>query len=113
VYSFWGAILLVGIVNRFATYVFGSYNSRKNADIEDAAGIHAARRESTYFKILESPYHWLRTNLIIPAVYGSHHQQLFWWCSIPTRMEILVLVAYWTLSIVLCVVNIDVFYPNL
>lgn len=57
--------------------------------------------------------HWVRANLIIPTTFGTHHQRLLWWCSVPTRMETLVVLSYWALSLILCAVSYYIFTPNL
>ncbi|PGH33087.1 hypothetical protein GX50_04069 [[Emmonsia] crescens] len=58
-------------------------------------------------------HHWIRANLIMPAAFGTHHQRLFYWCSIPTRVEAIVIVLFYVLSLVLTCVGHDIFRGNL
>jgi ferric-chelate reductase len=63
--------------------------------------------------VVTSINHWIRTYLIIPAAFGTHHQRLFWWCVIPTRMEAVMVAAFWILNLVMCCVSYEIFSPNL
>jgi len=107
VYGFWGGIVLIGILNRIITLVLTSrHNNRR--DIEQHQPI-AITTEGPLGAIRR----WTQTYLIIPAAFGSHHQRLLYACTIPTRAETIVVAAFWILSLILCCVTYDVFYPNL
>lgn len=98
------------MANRLITHLFTSRRVLAPVDIEGRDTSPTAKQS---FGLFSSAHHWFRTNLIIPAAFGSHHQRLFYWCSIPTRMETLVVVAFWVLNLILCGVTYEIFYPNL
>ncbi|RVX66609.1 hypothetical protein B0A52_09360 [Exophiala mesophila] len=114
VYGFWGALLLIGIANRFISHILASRSIRKTIDIEGEAPASSPRTGlSRLLSPFVSVHHWFRANLIIPAAFGSHHQRLYYWCSIPTRMETIILTLFWILNFVLCCVSYDIFEQNL
>lgn len=110
VYGFWGGILLMGIVNNLFTHFFHARRAAAPGDVEEHRAKSHSRSGSS---VLGAAHHWIRTNLVIPAAFGSHHQRLLWWCTIPTRMETAIVVSFWILNLILCCVSYDVFWPNL
>lgn len=98
------------MVNRLASHIFTSRRVSAPVDIE---GREPSPTSKSSFGLFTSAYHWWQTNLIVPAAFGTHHSRLYYWCTIPTRMETLIVVAFWVLNVILCGVTYDVFYPNL
>lgn len=98
------------MANRLVTHFF---TSRRVSVVADIEGRGASLTSKSSFRIFGSAHHWVRTNLIVPAAFGSHHQRLYYWCTIPTRMETLVIGAFWVLNLILCGVTYEIFYPNL
>ncbi|EXJ78504.1 hypothetical protein A1O1_08905 [Capronia coronata CBS 617.96] len=110
VYGFWGVILLIGIVNRFITHTLHARRTPAYGDVEEPGTRLKARGMPSIFSVA---HHWVRMNLIIPAAFGSHHQRLLHWCTIPTRTETVIVVSFWILNLVLCCVSYEIFIPNL
>ncbi|KAG2168769.1 hypothetical protein JADG_008508 [Aureobasidium aubasidani] len=52
---------------------------------------------------MQSTWRWIQVNLIIPPAFGSHHQRLLFWCTIPTRMEMVVVATFYLLTTYLSV----------
>ncbi|KEF58795.1 uncharacterized protein A1O9_03638 [Exophiala aquamarina CBS 119918] len=98
------------MANRLVTHFF---TSRRVSVVVDIEGRETSPTSKPSFGLYSSASHWVRTNLIVPAAFGSHHQRLYFWCTIPTRMETLVVVAFWILNLILCGVTYEIFYPNL
>lgn len=102
------------MANRFISHILSSRRTRQTIDIE---GEPPASTPRTGFSRLLNPFisvhHWFRANLIIPAAFGSHHQRLYYWCAIPTRMETIILALFWILNFVLCCVSYEIFERNL
>lgn len=110
-YWFWGIVLTLGFLNRIHDYVFHSRLRRYSYDIER----HYQQPHSkslTYLSPLKYVHNWIRTHLIIPATFGSHRQQLVWWCTIPTRMEAVVIGSYYALSFTLSCSSYDNLFPG-
>ena len=94
------------MASRFIFFVSRSRLRRPAADIEG----EGVTRKSGLLSPFKAVHHWFRTNLIIPAAFGSHHQRLYYWCAIPTRMETLIVVMYWGLNIILCAISYEVLH---
>lgn len=110
VYGFWGTILLIGMLHRFYSHISNDRRMKSQGDVED----HGAKsRSKNPTSIFSTAYHWVRANLIIPAAFGSHHNRLLWYCTVPTRMETLIVASFWIINIVLCCVSYEAFWPNL
>ncbi|KLJ05523.1 hypothetical protein EMPG_10998 [Blastomyces silverae] len=111
-YWFWGVVLLSGILNRLFTHLSGVQRRGIKYDAEGHAS-NIGFRNSPLFSPLRWLRHWVRAYFIIPTAFGTHHQRLFYWCSIPTRIEAIVIVLFYILSLVLTCVGHDVFRGNL
>ncbi|ELR05479.1 hypothetical protein VC83_07147 [Pseudogymnoascus destructans] len=113
-YGFWGGLLLLGMTSRFLSFVVESRTGRKSRDIENTTLPHSSvAPRSKLASFLAEKYYWFRANLIIPAAFNSYHQRLFWQCTIPTRIEFVIVIAYYVVSFILCAVSYEIFTPNL
>lgn len=108
-YGFWGLILLAGMLNHAFTH-FSSSKNFGSADMEAAARDTGATKRPDP---VQSAQLWVQKYLTVPPLFGSYHQERLWTCSLPTRLESIVLAAYWTINLILCCVTYEVFYPNL
>lgn len=88
--GFWGIVLGVSTIVRLLRSANISFH---------LPYIHS----STATQLLQSAWMWVRANLIIPPAFGSHHQRLLYWCTIPTRMESTVVLAFYLLTTYLSV----------
>jgi hypothetical protein len=89
-YGFWGIVLCVSAVVhllRTSDVLFPSVHMQSSKIIQ----------------IMHSVWTWVRVNLIIPPTFGSHHQRLLYWCTIPTRMESIVVTAFYLFTTYLSV----------
>ncbi|OAT14257.1 FRE family ferric-chelate reductase [Blastomyces gilchristii SLH14081] len=111
-YWFWGIVLLSGILNRLFIHFSGLQRRGIKYDAEGHP-LNIGSRNSLLFSPLRRLRHWVRAYFIIPAAFGTHHQRLFYWCSIPTRIEAIVIVLFYIFSLVLTCVGHDVFRGNL
>lgn len=102
------------MVNRLISHFVHSRRRQLATDVEgDGANPKSGARSSRLLSPFKSAHHWLRANLIIPAAFGSHHQRLYYWCTIPTRMETVIITLFWILNLILCCVSYEIFEPNL
>ena len=81
-FGFWGIVLGVSAVVNLLKISNISFHS-----------LHT--QSSRTVQIMHSMWTWIRVNLIIPSAFGSHHQRLLYWCTIPTRMESIVVIAFY------------------
>ncbi len=106
-YGFWGGVLVIAIIsNMFNKLWQRRYRSRST----DGEGVSPRAYQ------LPAPLglitHLVQTHLTIPAGFKSYHQRLYYGFSVPTRMESIVVFIYWTISLILCAVNIKAFQGN-
>ncbi|ETI24659.1 hypothetical protein G647_04028 [Cladophialophora carrionii CBS 160.54] len=113
VYGFWGGLLLIGTINRIATHFFHSRRLRARTDVEGSQSSDSPRSRSGLTGAASAVHHWLRAHIIIPAAFGSHHTRPLLWSTIPTRMETIIVVAFWVMTFILCCVSYYIFSPNL
>ncbi|KAF2083679.1 hypothetical protein K490DRAFT_51054 [Saccharata proteae CBS 121410] len=99
-YGFWGGVLLLGILSRLM-------NVSKEKRLSCATLLSPVRYAS----------HWVGANLIVPRAFGSHGLKMDW-ATNPTRIEAVVVILYWALSIILCSVSYhsftgDIFWTDI
>lgn len=99
-YGFWGGLLLIGIINRIVSHFL---NSRRMKDVADAEGkATSTRKPLPGTATINSIHHWFRVNLIVPTAFGSHHSRPIFWSTIPTRIETVVVSAFYVMVFILC-----------
>lgn len=104
------------MANRLISHLYNSRRSRTTTNLEGLGESPSpGTKSSVMLAPIKSIHHWTRANLIIPAAFGSHHQRLYWWCTIPTRMETVIVCLFWILNLILCAASINdsVFENNL
>ncbi|KAK2754252.1 hypothetical protein FQN54_007131 [Arachnomyces sp. PD_36] len=107
-YWFWGVALLLGSLYRLYDTLFSSRTLHHIFDPETHL-YYSRLKGKSYLGPFKYVDYWARTHLLIPAAFGSHRQQLVWWCTVPTRLEAIVIVSYYILSLILSVSS----YSNL
>jgi hypothetical protein len=104
-YGYWGLVLLVGIACRAVDLLTHHRNSpvfnAKQID-NDYSPSHSART-----------WLWIRRCLILPPTFRQACQEPIRWCTIPPRLETILLTTYIILNIVYCFPGYDLFLPNL
>jgi hypothetical protein len=108
-YGFWGSILLIAMLNNAFTSFSHRRASRSVPDVEGSDGPSTLAKQN----LLGRAIHWFKTNIIIPAVFGTKHRQLYYGFTITTRMETIIVGLFWSLTFVLSCVNIRTFEGNL
>ncbi|PKK49623.1 hypothetical protein CI102_9866 [Trichoderma harzianum] len=112
-YGFWGGILLIGTLRRLITYIIESRLSPLSTDPEDLGAADSREKPTAGTKSLTYMYSRIRKHLTIPSGLPPYHSQLLFGCTIPTRIESLVIISCWILNFVLCCVNYRGFEGNL
>ena len=112
-YGFWGGLLLIGIIHRLVTHFLQSRCLKATTDVEESQSIGTKNGRLDPTSLTTTIYPWLRSNVIIPAAFGSHHNRPLLWSTIPTRMETVVVVCFWLMNFILCCVSYYIFSPNL
>jgi hypothetical protein len=104
--GYWGSILVIGMLHRLWTYTRSAHVGSDDAE----HGWHS--RASPNKRNLASLRHYFNTHLVVPAAVRSYHQRRLWGCSIPNRLELLVVVGFWVMCIILNFGFYDIFTPN-
>ena len=96
------------MINRLSA-VFASRSARRRgADPENLAA------HGTKGKNVSSVQTWLRQHVTLPATFGYTHVQSKWgFCTIPTRIQSILVLIYLILNILFCAVDYDVFPMNI
>jgi hypothetical protein len=108
-YGFWGSILLIAMLSNAINLFSHRQASRSVPDVEGSDGPSVPVKQSLIGKI----HHWLKTNVLIPSIFGTKHRQLYHGFTVTTRMETIIIGLFWSLSIILSSVNIRTFEGNL
>ncbi len=103
--GFWCIVVFAGIINRlFAAAV--QHNTR---------GIYQDPEASSNQRIrprFGATQRWIRRHVVLPAVFGYRHQQPLGWCTIPTRIQSLMLLSFIVVNVILSSVNYRAFENN-
>jgi hypothetical protein len=95
-YGFWGLVVLIGLINRCTELV--------------AARRHESGRYRTESNSMRL---WIRKHLLLPATFGQHCQDPIGWCTIPPRLESILLVSYLIMNMVFLFPGYDLFAENI
>jgi hypothetical protein len=106
---FWGLVVTVGIVHRVVRHLLRRRLANTQVDVESTGPLSRVKKPSTLFNC----YHWVRTFLIVPGALRPYRSRLFYWCSIPTRMETIVIGLYWSFSIISSSITYEAIDGNL
>ncbi|KAL6701451.1 ferric reductase NAD binding domain-containing protein [Trichoderma pleuroticola] len=112
-YGFWGGILLIGTLRRLITHIIESRLSPLSTDPEDLGAADSRKKSAAGTNSFTYMYSRIRKHLTIPSGLPPYHSQLLFGCTIPTRIESLVIISCWILNFVLCCVNYRGFEGNL
>lgn len=104
-YGFWGAILVFGMVRR----LFHTLRQRTPSASDSESG----RANSTTTRLFRHITTWARKHLITPSMLPPYHIQPLLGCTVPTRLEFIIIYLYYVISIVLCAVNYRGFEGNI
>ncbi|EAW22133.1 ferric reductase family protein [Aspergillus fischeri NRRL 181] len=95
-YAYWTVVIAAGALHKLALHAI----SLKRA------------RSLPFFPSLLLIYYWIQTSLIIPAPLASSRRRLLWW-TFPGRIHAIVVLLFWILSIVLCLIGYRTFSDNI
>ncbi|PYH42285.1 ferric reductase family protein [Aspergillus saccharolyticus JOP 1030-1] len=92
-YAFWLCILALGILQRLGHHITQSQM------------VQTSYRTSPGLRTLCLPVqklcHWVQVYLVVPHPLRSNGRKVLWW-TFPTRLEAIVVLAFWILSIIVC-----------
>ncbi|PYI23140.1 putative plasma membrane ferric-chelate reductase [Aspergillus violaceofuscus CBS 115571] len=103
-YGFWLCILSSGILQRLVHHILQSQV------------VQTTYRSSSGLRRLCLPLqnlrHWIQVYLVVPHPLRSHSRKLLWW-TFPTRLDAIVVLLFWALSIAVCTVSYRLIPDNI
>ncbi|KAL4964219.1 ferric reductase family protein [Aspergillus stella-maris] len=96
--GYWGGILVLGMIAKF----IGLLSSKRQASPDMESTGHQKGQEKKTWGILSKPMHLLQTYVVIPASFApylNNHQQLYFYHTIPRRLDLLIVFGFWALCI--------------
>ena len=73
----------------------------------------SSKPRSPQYLLIRNMHAWLQKKFIVPTAIGTHHREPLLFCTIPTRMETVVIAAFWIINIAICSATYELFFPNL
>ena len=104
--GFWGVTLLLGTLNRmFHLFVHWKWptNHYRNRCHPISSGTRGI------FNRIQTTF---RKYLIVPALFGYRHQQPLGWCTIPTRLQSLLLFVFVIINVLVCSMSYQILPPK-
>ncbi|KAF1815826.1 hypothetical protein P152DRAFT_430174 [Eremomyces bilateralis CBS 781.70] len=108
-YAFWGIIIVIGTLCNYLMKCWErrSYNGDTHVDADDQASM-----SSHLAMVFRRIYHITKMYFSLPAGWKTYHLRLYYGCTVPTRMETIIVIIFWAMSITLSVIKYPVFYGN-
>ncbi|KAL4736470.1 ferric reductase NAD binding domain-containing protein [Aspergillus similis] len=114
--GYWGGVLVLGMVAKFVSFIstrrHGHASTSSSRDTESNSIRHAKHTRG----LLSTPLHYVKTYMALPASFApflTNHQQLFWYHTIPRRLDLLIVFGFWALCIILACVDYQSFEGNI
>ncbi|KAB8204946.1 Ferric reductase like transmembrane component [Aspergillus parasiticus SU-1] len=114
--GYWGGILVLGMMAKLMGSVSSQRRAPSRGDVESNIALQSIHRKPTKPKPVASVLHYLRTYFVVPASFAPilpHHQQLYYWHTVPRRLDLLIVFGFWALCIVLGCVDYQSFSGNI
>ena len=114
--GYWGGILVLGMMTKLMGSVSSQRRGPSRRDGESNIALQNMHQKQTKPKAVASALHFLRTYVIVPASFAPilpHHQQLYYWHTVPRRLDLLIVLGFWALCIVLGCVDYQSFSGNI
>ncbi|PTU19680.1 hypothetical protein P175DRAFT_0503222 [Aspergillus ochraceoroseus IBT 24754] len=100
-YGYWAVVLTVGILHRVLQYLFFSLYERL-----------PHYKISFLLAPIRNMYIWTQTHLLVPGPLPSQGRKFLWW-TFSTRIEAIVILLFWLLSVAFCSFNYRLFPGNI
>ncbi|KAJ5592086.1 hypothetical protein N7537_008990 [Penicillium hordei] len=110
-YAYWGGILSLGMVYRLSDWLFHRQQRRAECALE--SNVYPLIKLLENIPLVGTGLHWIQTHLMIPAPLATTHGRHLLGFTFSTRVEALVVVGFWMISIVLSVVGYHTFPGNI
>ncbi|CZS91862.1 uncharacterized protein RAG0_02410 [Rhynchosporium agropyri] len=107
-YIFWAVIILIGLSSHLGQYLLST--SFRNPEYQSLPYEDGHDTDRGTF---DTPYIFLKKYITVPATFGYRRAQNVGWCTIPTRVQSLAIVAFVVMNVVLCSCSYWTFEGNM
>lgn len=107
--GFWAFIFLVGIGNR-AFHMFVLWKWPITYRHQSAQPGQATKPSYGVFGRIQNAF---RKHIVVPATFGYRHQQPFWWCTVPTRLEFIIVWSFVLLNVLTLALDYSIVFPDM
>ncbi|KAJ6007910.1 hypothetical protein N7540_011886 [Penicillium herquei] len=107
--GYWAGIIFLGSLYNLVSFMSMLYSRRSSNDVENT---NSKAQSLSLPRPLAAIRYYCRLYLVIPATITTYHQRALYWCTIPTRLDSLIVFGFWAISIVLSCVNLGSFSGN-
>ncbi|CZT45702.1 uncharacterized protein RSE6_06034 [Rhynchosporium secalis] len=107
-YIFWAVIILIGLSSHLGQYLLPT--SFRNPEYQSLPYEDGHDTDRGTF---DTPYIFLKKYITVPATFGYRRAQNVGWCTIPTRVQSLAIVAFVVMNVVLCSCSYWTFEGNM
>ena len=113
VFLFWIIAILVGVGFRISHMFKGSVSEKAALAREEADEARESLTARSRPRRRDYPRLWLKRFVTMPATFGYKCLQNVGWCTIPPRVESLIILVFIILNTLLCVIGYPFFDGNL
>lgn len=108
-----GGVVFIGVVNRLMAFLVHRLLARNPlpADAERSAAIFG-KGAAPNTGILTKVHNLLAKHVMLPATFGYRHIQPLGWCTIPTRLQSILVFLFFALNFIFCAVDWHLFPGN-
>ncbi|OQD97272.1 hypothetical protein PENVUL_c084G06606 [Penicillium vulpinum] len=110
-YAYWGGILSLGMAYRLADWLFHRRQRRAERALE--CNVYPVIKLLESIPLLGTGIHWIQTHVMIPGPLTAKNGRHLLGFTFSTRVEALIVVGFWMISIVLSVVGYRTFPGNI
>ncbi|KAJ5827939.1 uncharacterized protein N7525_006192 [Penicillium rubens] len=110
-YAYWGGVLSLGMAYRLCDWLF--HRRQRCAERALESNVYPLIKLLKNTPLVGTGLHWIQTHLMIPSPLATTHGRHLLGFTFSTRVEALIVVGFWTISIVLSVVGYRTFPGNI
>ncbi|EKV18859.1 FRE family ferric-chelate reductase, putative [Penicillium digitatum PHI26] len=110
-YAYWGGIMSLGMIYRLSDWLFHRPQRRTERALE--SNVYPFTKLLKQVPWVGAGLQWIQTHLIIPTPLATTHGRRLLGFTFSTRVEALIVVGFWMISILLSVVGYRTFPGNI
>ena len=106
-------IVFLGAVNRLVAFVVHRYFTGRTLPVDaERFSVGAGKRISPNAGLVNKIHNLLAKHILLPATFGYRHIQPWGWCTIPTRLQSILVFIFFALNFIFCATDWHLFPGN-